>query len=60
MEKLEGSKYATAYAENYTIEARSDLAKHRIKLRNFDTEVTITITASIGHQLKKIMIWFVF
>ena len=58
LEKLEGLKCAAAYAGNCIIGAKSNMAKQKVVLRNFDIEVAITIAFSIGHQLKKIIIVF--
>ena len=48
LEKSEGSEFAAAYAGNCTIGAKYDFAKQRIKLKNLDIEVAITISSSIG------------
>ena len=58
LEKSEGPKCATAYAGNCALGARSNFAQQKIKLRNFDIEVAITIASLIGHQLEEVIIGF--
>ena len=60
LEKLEGPKCATAYTGNCIIEARFDLAKQTIKLRNLDIEVAITIASSLGHYNSKKLLLVLF